>query len=97
MGEYRKGLHIRNIDILSDRQAAIKALDNLQINYKLAWDCHQSLVIQVKHNRIQLVWVPRHMGIDGNEQLITQPKKDPQIHSQELSLHLEHLQRLPGE
>jgi ribonuclease HI len=92
-----KGLHIRNIDILSDSEAVTKALDSLQINSKLAWECHQSLVRQAKHNRMQLVWVPGHMEIDGNEQLINQPKKAPQIHSQELSLHLEHLQRLSGE
>jgi ribonuclease HI len=97
VGEHRKGLQIRNINILSDSQAATKALDSLQINSKLAWDCHQSLVREAEHNRIQLVWVPEHMGIDGNEQLIIQPKKAPQIHSKELSPHLEHLQRLPGE
>jgi hypothetical protein len=38
-GSYR----IRNNDILSDSQAAIKALENYQINSKLVWDCHQSL------------------------------------------------------
>jgi ribonuclease HI len=57
-GEYRKGLH---------SQAAIKALDSFQINSKLVWDCHQSLVKLAEHNRIQLGWVPGHMGIDGNE------------------------------
>jgi hypothetical protein len=34
----------RNIYILFDSQAAIKALDSLHINSKLVWDCHQSLV-----------------------------------------------------
>jgi len=34
----------RNIYILFDSQVAIKALDSLQINSKLVWDCHQSLV-----------------------------------------------------
>ena len=67
MGEYRKGLHIRNVAILSDRQVAIKALDILQINSKFASDCQQSLVKLAKHNRIQLVWVPGHMGVDGKE------------------------------
>jgi ribonuclease HI len=38
-----------------------------QINFKLVWDCHQSLVKLAEHNRFQLVWVPGHMGIDGNE------------------------------
>jgi hypothetical protein len=42
----------RNIYILSDSQAAIKALDSYQINSKLVWDCHQSLVQLVEHNRV---------------------------------------------
>ena len=62
-----RGYTSRNINILSDSQAAIKALDSLQINSKLAWDCHQSLVKQTEHNRFQLVWVPGHMGTDENE------------------------------
>jgi hypothetical protein len=39
-----KGYIGRNIYILPDSQAAIKALDSFQINSKLVWDCHQSLV-----------------------------------------------------
>jgi ribonuclease HI len=61
-----KGYIGRNIYILSDSQAAITALDSFQINSKLDWDCHQSLVKLAEHDRIQLVWVPGHMGIDGN-------------------------------
>jgi hypothetical protein len=57
----------RNIYILSDSQAAIKALDSYQINSKLVWDCHQSLIQLVEHNRVQLIWVPGHGGIEGNE------------------------------
>jgi len=56
-----------NMYILSDRQAAVKTLDSSHINSKLVWDCHQSMMKLAEHNRIQLVWVPRHMGIDGNE------------------------------
>jgi ribonuclease HI len=41
--------------------------DSFQINSKLVWDCHSSLVKLAGHNRIQLVWVPGHIGIDGNE------------------------------
>jgi hypothetical protein len=52
----------RNIYILLDSQAAIKALDNYQINLKLLWDCHQSLLKLAKHNRVQLILV-----IEGNE------------------------------
>jgi hypothetical protein len=42
-----------NMYILSDGQAAIKAVDSFQINSKLVWDCYQSLVKLEEHNRIQ--------------------------------------------
>jgi hypothetical protein len=53
--------------ILSDSQAAIKALGQHQITSKLAWDCHQSLIQLARHNRVQLIWVPGHEGIARNE------------------------------
>jgi hypothetical protein len=40
----------RNIDILSDSQAALKALGKHQLNSKLVWDCHQTLTELSKHN-----------------------------------------------
>jgi ribonuclease HI len=57
----------RNSYIISESQAAIKGRDNFHINSDLVWDCYQSLMKLVEHNRIQLVWVSGHMGIDGNE------------------------------
>jgi ribonuclease HI len=57
----------RNIYILSDSRAAIKALSKYQITAKLVWDCHQSLIQLAEHNRVQLIWVPGHEVIDGNE------------------------------
>ena len=77
-----KGYKGRNIYILSDSQAAIKALNNFQINSKLVWDCDQSLVRLAEHNRVQLIWVLGHMGIDGNEmadQLARQGSSHPFI------------------
>ena len=44
MENTEKGYTGRNIYILFDSQAAIKALYSLQINSKLVWDCHHSLV-----------------------------------------------------
>jgi hypothetical protein len=43
-GEYREAYKGSNISILSDSQAAIKVLNNVQINSQLVWDCQQSLV-----------------------------------------------------
>jgi ribonuclease HI len=57
----------RNIYILSDSQAALRALNSYQINSKLVWDCHQSLTQLAEHNRVQLIWVPGHEGIEGHE------------------------------
>jgi ribonuclease HI len=67
MENTEKGYKGRNICILSDNQAAVKARNNFQINSKLVWYCHQSLKRLAEHNRVQLIWVPGHMGIDGNE------------------------------
>jgi len=56
----------RNIFILSNSHASIKALHSYQINFALVCDCRHSLVELVERNRIQLVWVLGHMGIDGS-------------------------------
>jgi ribonuclease HI len=50
-----KGHRNRNIYILSDSQAAIKALGKYQITSKLVWDCNQSLIQLARHNRAQLI------------------------------------------
>ena len=44
MENMEKDYKDRSIHILSDNQAAIMALQNLQTNSKLVWDCHQFLV-----------------------------------------------------
>jgi ribonuclease HI len=57
----------RNMCILSDSQAAIKVFGKYQITSKLVWKCHQSLMELARQNRVQLVLVPGHKGIPGNE------------------------------
>jgi hypothetical protein len=46
----------------SDSEAAIKALDNVHMNYKLFGDCHQSVVKLADQNRIQLAMDARMYG-----------------------------------
>jgi hypothetical protein len=68
--------------MLSDGEAAIKALESFQINSKFVWNFHQSPAKLAEHNRIQLVCVPGHMGIDLNKtanQLATEDSSHPLI------------------
>jgi hypothetical protein len=63
----------------------------------LVRECHQSLVKLAEHNRIQLVWVPGHMGIAGNEiadQLARQGSSHPLTGPEPA---LAYLERLPEE
>jgi predicted RNA binding protein with dsRBD fold (UPF0201 family) len=55
MGNVEKGYKDGNIYILLNIQAAIKVLNNFQINSKLLWDCHQSLLKLAEHNRVQVL------------------------------------------
>jgi len=55
MENIEKGYTGRNINILSDGQAAITALESFQINSISVWDCHQSLMKLAEHTWIQMV------------------------------------------
>jgi hypothetical protein len=52
----------RNICILLDRQAAIKALENYQITSKLVWHSHQSLLTLAEHKEFNRCGT----GLQGN-------------------------------
>lgn len=63
----RRGYSGMNITILTDSQASIKALTAYEVRSKLVWNCLQNLNTLANHNKVKLVWVPGHKGIDGNE------------------------------
>jgi ribonuclease HI len=63
----KRGYFKRNIYILSNSQAVIKALDNCRIHSRLIWDYHQSLMTLAESNKVHFLWVPGHKGIEGNE------------------------------
>lgn len=65
--EYKKGYKCGNIYILSYSLVAFKWLNNLQIDSQIIWDCFQSLAKLAEHDRVQLIYVPGHMGIEGIE------------------------------
>jgi ribonuclease HI len=63
----RRGYLGTHIHILSDSQAAFKALMRHQTGSQLVWECKQNLIYLAKRNKVTLVWVPGHQGIAGNE------------------------------
>jgi len=93
-GGYWKGLN-RNIYMISDIQAAIKALDNFQINSIFVWDCispwNWQILTRSSWYWCQGIWEQVEMNW-----LVSWPEKAPHIHSQNLSLHWVYLRRLPG-
>ena len=56
-----------NIAIMSDSRAAIMALDSHVISSRLVWECLLKLKQLSERNRVQLCWIPSHIGIEGNE------------------------------
>ncbi|KAJ8942073.1 hypothetical protein NQ318_004098 [Aromia moschata] len=55
------------IQIISDSQAALKALGSVEIHFHLVKDYMDSLIQLAKHNSITLKWVRGHQGHEGNE------------------------------
>lgn len=54
--------------ILSDSQAAIRALTNIESNSYLVRECLATINKLTVHNKLQICWVPGHTGVDGNEE-----------------------------
>jgi ribonuclease HI len=63
----KRGYCKRNIYILSDSQAATEALDICRISSRLVCDYHQPLMILAECNKVYLLWVLGHKGIQGND------------------------------
>ncbi|XP_050338062.1 uncharacterized protein LOC126764419 [Bactrocera neohumeralis] len=57
----------QRIAILSDSQAALKAISSYEIKSLLVEECIESLNRLSLCNRVHLIWVPGHKGIEGNE------------------------------
>ena len=63
-----QGLQRKHIFILSDSQAALKALKAFKCESKLVWECKQTLKRLTTNNQVTLMWLPGHRGIEGNEE-----------------------------
>ena len=61
----------KTIYILSDSQAALKALDSCRVDSGLVLNCMKTLNRLGRksdpHMMIVLIWVPGHVGVRGNE------------------------------
>ena len=59
--------HDSSITICSDSQAALKALQSPKVSSLVVRNCKQELARITESNKVSLVWVPGHSGIEGNE------------------------------
>ncbi|XP_017473760.1 PREDICTED: uncharacterized protein LOC108364547 [Rhagoletis zephyria] len=57
----------QHIVICSDSQAALRAVSSCEINSRLVWECVKRLNALGELNTVQLMWVPGHTGVQGNE------------------------------
>lgn len=65
----------KSINIFCDSQGALKALGSNRCKSKLVWNCQQTLTYLGRSNRVNLVWIPGHSGIPGNERADSLAKK----------------------
>ena len=75
------GRRTRNtrIHILSDSQAALRALDAQVHESWVVWECRDALMQLAMRNEVVLQWVPGHEGIDGNEKADDLAKKGTEM------------------
>jgi ribonuclease HI len=62
-----RGTRDRAIYILSDSQAALKALTAPKVDSRLIYNGIQALNKLGRHNKVHLIWIPGHEGFIGNE------------------------------
>ena len=64
----KMGFTFTTINILSDSQAALNALQNCCITSKTVLDCVGCLSQLAETNKVHLFWIPGHEGHQGNEE-----------------------------
>jgi ribonuclease HI len=64
----RRAYQNKRIFIFSDNQAALKALSNPKVTSGLVAECLDALSLLAGMNEVNLIWVPGHCSIRGNEE-----------------------------
>ncbi|XP_063907955.1 uncharacterized protein LOC135126085 isoform X1 [Zophobas morio] len=57
----------KSIRILTDSKSALLALDSCMVRSGLVWECRQTLKYVTQRNSVELCWIKRHSGNEGNE------------------------------
>lgn len=57
----------KTVNVYVDSQAALKALMSFSIKSKVVYECFEKLQRLGLYNKVTLIWVPGHTGIEGNE------------------------------
>ena len=64
---HNQGWVNQNINMFSDSQASLAALNKLTVNSETVDRCIQALNVLGSNNKVHLRWVKAHVGIHGNE------------------------------
>ena len=64
---YWRGYESKNICICSHSKVALKVLVGCRNKSGLVKDCRSTLQNLAQRNRLTLMWLPGHMGVQGNE------------------------------
>ncbi|KAJ8960073.1 hypothetical protein NQ318_009515 [Aromia moschata] len=75
----RRSYTNKRIQIISDSQAALKALGAVEIHSQVVKDCMDSLTKLAEHNSITLKWMRGHQGHVGNERADFLAKKGAEV------------------
>jgi len=62
-----KKISNKNIKICSDSQASLKALQSHCFTSKTTIECLDSVTNLARNNKVNLIWVPGHSNVEGNE------------------------------